>query len=204
MKRRLFFALSVPAELAEEWAAGFDTAVERCVGPHQSGKLRRVRPAEWHLTLCFLGMTPEESISQLCEEFATRVATCAVPEVVELAAGHFPENGPARVLWWGPREEATSRGALAAIAAAARDAVESVLPGTLGPDHPFHAHLTGARVPRGERGPSPEALLAFEGERFACDWRPAEAQLFESRLGGSGPRYEVLEAFGVGETPRIN
>jgi len=200
-KRRLFYALPVDSGRAEVWSAAFGEALERCAGVQCAARVRRVPAGEWHLTLAFLGMTPEDQLPRLAEEVGQRVAKCAVPRVVELAGGAFPERGDARVLWFGPREHASALGALERLAAAVREGVEAVLPGSLPPGEAFRAHLTGARVPRGVRGPSREARAAFEGERLDCDWRPAEVRLYESRSSAEGPRYRVVDSHPVGSDP---
>jgi len=204
-KRRLFLALGVDETRAEEWAAAFCEALVRCAGVHHAGRLRFVPSGEWHLTLCFLGMTPADRIADLADAVLTRVAACRVPRVVELCGGVFLERGAARVLWFGPREAGEAVGRLEALATAARDAVDHALPGSLPAGERsasgFRAHLTGARVRRGERGPSREALRAFADEHLTCNWQPAEVRLYESRTGGNGPRYTVLERFPVGTTP---
>lgn len=193
-KRRLFYALPVDAERALEWHAAFGEALVRCAGVQCAARLRRVPADEWHLTLAFLGMTDAEALPRLAAEVGSRVAACAPPHVVELAGGAFPERGAARVLWFGPREAPGAIGALERLASAVRAGVEAALPGSLPAEEGFRAHLTGARVPRGVRGPSREARAAFEGERFACDWRPTEVRLYESRNSAEGPRYRVLES----------
>jgi RNA 2',3'-cyclic 3'-phosphodiesterase len=197
-KRRLFYALPVDIDRAEAWHAAFGEALERCAGVQCAARLRRVPAGEWHLTLAFLGMTPEDCLPQLAAEVGRRVASCSVPRVVELAGGVFPERGDPRVLWFGPRVNASATGALEQLASAVRAGVEAVLPGSLPPAEVFRAHLTGSRVPRGVRGPSREGRLAFEGERLDCDWRPAEVRLYESRSSAEGPRYRVLDSHPVG------
>lgn len=197
-KRRLFYAVPVDAERARTWHAAFGAALERCAGVQCAARLRAVPAEEWHLTLAFLGMTPEDALPRLAAEVGARVAACAPPHVVELAGGAFPASGAARVLWFGPREAPGTLGALGKLAHAVRAGVEAALPGSLPPSDEFRAHLTGARVPRGVRGPSREARLAFEGERLACDWRPTEVRLYESRNSAAGPRYRVLASHSSG------
>lgn len=98
------------------------------------------------------------------------------------------------MLWYGPREDSGAVGTLDGLARSVREGVEVALPGSLPAEEVFRPHLTGARVPRGVRGPSREARRAFEDERLACDWRPTEVRLYESRNSAQGPRYRVLES----------
>lgn len=202
--RRLFLAL--PVEAGEEWARAFREAVERAAGPACARRLRYVAPAEWHLTLCFLGATPADRVPDLARATAEALDGLRAPRVVELAGGAFPpgDDRPARVLWLGPREAPGTGGRIAALAAACRSAAARALgPDGLPPGHAadafsarldaFTPHLTGARVPRGARGPSREGRAAFEAWRTDVDWRPREVALYESR-GDAGPsRYRVLE-----------
>ncbi len=193
--RRLFLAL--PVDDGEAWARAFRDALTSAAGPACARRLRWVAPAEWHLTLCFLGATPEERVGDLARAARAALAGRAAPRVVELLGGAFPpgDRRPARVLWLGPREAPGAAGRIDALAAACRAAAAEVLGPDAPPPEDFTAHMTGARVPRGARGPSREARAAFEGWRSSVDWRPREVVLYESR-GGAGPsRYRVLERF---------
>lgn len=197
-KRRLFYALPVDLPLAEAWVARFDEAAQRCFGIQCATRLRRVPPEEWHLTLAFLGMTPEEALPELEAALASRLADCEPPRVTELCGGCFPERGAARVIWYGPRAESPEFAALESIAVAVRAEIETVLPGRLAAGEVFRPHWTAARVPEGVRGPSLEGRRAFDGERIAGDWRPSAVRLYESRNSSTGPRYRVLASHALG------
>lgn len=87
--RRLFLAIDAPAPLA--------TALLGLMQP--AAGFAWTPPDQLHLTLRFLGDTPEASIAPLCERLrAIRVARFLLPVG---SLGVFPPHGRARVLWCG-------------------------------------------------------------------------------------------------------
>ncbi|EIV94965.1 RNA 2',3'-cyclic phosphodiesterase [Frankia sp. QA3] len=123
--------------------------------------LRWSAPDRWHVTLAFLGPVPDERRGDLDARLA-RVARRHGPIAVEtVGGGHFGD----RVLWTAvrPGSAAVRPGALVALAAGVRRAVERAGAAAGADDRPLRAHLTLARVPdRGHRalGPLVELLRA--------------------------------------------
>jgi 2'-5' RNA ligase len=174
--RRLFVGLFVPEAAASELHATVR-------GLLRGAGFRFVPPEEIHLTLRFLGQTPEAEIGALREGLARSLAGMPAPRLRLARTGSFPETGSARVLWVGLDEDPGTEGRLAALATAAAG------PGA----DPFQPHLTVARPARQGRCLPPED---FRRLRLAIRWLPREVRLVESRPGESGEaRFPVLERF---------
>ena len=175
--RRLFVGLFVPAAAARELHATVR-------GLLRGAGFRFVPPEEIHLTLRFVGETPEGGIEALREGLGRSLAGLAAPRLRLARTGSFPETGSARVLWVGVDEDPGTEGRLAALASAV----------AAGPaEEPFQPHLTVARPARYGRCLPPED---FRRLRLAIRWHPTEVRLVESRPGESGDdRFPVLASF---------
>src|SRR5262245_2971970 len=96
--RKLFVGLFVPAAAAPE----LHTTVR---GILAGAGFRFVVPEEIHLTLRFIGMTPQEKIEGLRASLRSSLAGLAAPKLQLSRTGSFPETGTARVLWAGVEED---------------------------------------------------------------------------------------------------
>lgn len=174
--RKLFVGLFLPAAAARELHA----AVR---GVLVGDGFRFVQPEEIHLTLRFVGMTPEERIEGLRADLRRSLASLRAPRLTLSRTGTFPESGAARVLWAGVDEDPGTEGTLLALARAAGYAA----------DEPFQPHLTVARPARSRGCPPPED---FRRLALAVRWHPAEVRLVESRPGEAGDlRFPSIESF---------
>jgi len=167
-ERRLFVGVFPPAGIAEQ--------VHEASRKVLRDKDFRLVPAdEIHLTLRFLGATPEGEIPAIREHLREAVSGFPRPEVRVRGSGAFPDSHSARVLWAGVEDPGASLARLAA---------------RVGESKPYTPHLTVARC-RGAR--APEAFLALA---LDLPWRLDELFLVESRPGTSGPdRFPRLEVF---------
>jgi RNA 2',3'-cyclic 3'-phosphodiesterase len=180
---RLFLGIALPDELQSK----LDDHLRRALEPDTLPG-RVVPPANWHLTLRFLGDTPPAQAEQLRRHlrgadlgpgFAIRFGTC----------GAFPRAARASVLWLGIQQGAEPLGHLASVVEhAARQA------GFRAENHPFRAHLTLSRLqPPRDLRPLLQTLPAFP--------EPMQVHtltLFRSHLGRGPARYEAVEEFGLG------
>ena len=143
----------------------------------------RIVPAdEIHLTLRFLGATPEEGIPGLVEFLGRTLRPFARPGIRVAGTGAFPDERRARVLWAGVED---ARDRLARLAA------------SIGETTPYTPHVTVARC-RGVR--APERFLELD---LDLPWTPEEVVLVESRPGSSGPdRFPRIEAFRLSSDSR--
>ena len=193
--RRLFVAVPVPAEAT----AAVAEVVERVRAqglPTGAHDVRWVRLEGLHLTLRFLGPTPDERIPPTEDAVRRAAATVAPIHVVLAGAGTFPPVGRPRALWLGL---AAGKDALDALAAAVtRELAEAGWPLDA---RPFRAHLTVARSDGIAVGRLvADRLVAAMADRriaFAID----RVVLFESVTGGGPARYVPVMEAGLGSEP---
>ncbi|HYX44103.1 MAG TPA: RNA 2',3'-cyclic phosphodiesterase [Acidimicrobiales bacterium] len=163
---RLFVAVTPPEEVLERLAA-LDRP--RVVG------LRWTDPAQWHVTLRFLGRV--DDVAAAAEAVA---GFRAGPTVASL--------GPA-VGRFGQRVLHVPVAGLDAVAAAVVAVTGHV--GEPPEERPFAGHLTLARA----SGRVKVDLRALAGQPVEGSWPVEEICLVESHLSPKGARYETLERF---------
>ncbi len=142
--------------------------------------LRWTEPANWHLTVAFLGPTDPARVASI-EAVMGKVASAHRPMHLRTGGlGAFPSPGRARVLWYGIEDP---RGELAALA---RDLHLELGVEVAGPYRP---HLTLARARR-----QPVNLASFLSDASAPEGELVldRLNLMRSHLGGGSPRYGVV------------
>jgi RNA 2',3'-cyclic 3'-phosphodiesterase len=187
--RRLFIAVPLDAAAV---AAVIDIVDGVRADPLPIGMhdVRWVRMDGLHLTLRFLGPTPDDRIDPTIDAM-TRVAAGIGPVTGRLCGvGTFPASGRPRAIWIGITDGAVSLGTMAE-----RLGVALASAGWPVDDRPFRAHLTLARADGLVAGPLVarrlEAALADRTVPFLLD----RLTLFESVTGGGPARYvPVAEA----------
>lgn len=177
---RLFTAL----DLSPEALAAFASREAR-LRALVAGR-RWQRPENAHLTLQFLGETPEEALSGLS---AALRSACAALSPFELALGELGTFGGrrARVLWQGLTGDLA---ALSALERATREAIAEQ--GIVLETRRYSPHVTLCRE---LEGPVDLTALAAAAAGEPVAWRVREAVLYRSHLSSTGPRYEGLERF---------
>jgi 2'-5' RNA ligase len=153
------------------------------------GQPRWVSVENLHLTLRFLGATPDERIGELSEVVAT--ATRGVtPFRVELTGGGaFPAPQYPRVLWIGI---GAGEGELQALARRLNEELERH--GWRPDDRPLQAHLTLARTD-GVPGADDKARRLIElAHEVRLDWQADRVVLYKSNLGHGPTHYEALSS----------
>lgn len=174
---RLFLAVPIPPEIA---AAAF------ALLPPPVLALRRVRPELMHLTLAFLGDTPEALLPQVVAAAQAAAAGQSTFRVVLDRAGRFPADGVPRVIWLGVGSgRARLQGLADRVITALRERALRF------DQRPFQPHLTLARIPAGTPLPEARAIVAAVA---ALQPRPLlvpvrRIAVVESVLVGRGPRY---------------
>ncbi len=183
---RLFVALEVPAELRGAIA-------ERLAPAREAGPPARwVRDEGLHLTLVFLGETPETKLASLDAELTAAFAA-APPLALRLGGiGSFPERRAARVLWLGVAADQGLAPLQGAVAAACQTAA-----GVEPEARSFHAHVTLARCDPPWPPARVEALRAAFGD-LGARFVVSEGILYQSRPGRGGARYSALARFALG------
>ena len=174
---RLFVAVPLPPELTARAAALLPAALPAT---------RPVRAELMHLTLAFLGWTPDEQLDDVVA--AARAAATGQPsfELSFAGAGRFPATGRPRVVWLGIGE---GQEALATLAV--RVTGELSTRQLKFDDRPFAPHLTLARVRDEATGPEARTIAAAVEavEVPPLRTRVDRIAVVESVLSPKGPRY---------------
>ena len=177
---RLFVAVALTDEVRAALAAHVMEATD---GRPLPGK--PVPPANWHITMRFLGATDEVAYQRLL----AALAESDLGDAFSLsfgALGAFPRPPRATVLWLAI-EKGSER--MAELANLAEQAAQQA--GFAPEDRPFHAHLTLSRIrPHQDVRPLIEKVPSFPAS-LPVD----RLVVFRSHLGRGGPRYEELESF---------
>jgi RNA 2',3'-cyclic 3'-phosphodiesterase len=174
---RLFVAADVPDDVRANVAEAVGPLRERLPGA------RWTPPANWHVTLKFLGTTWPRLVEWVTRSVEDAAARAAPFRTSVVGLGAFPSARRARVLWAGLDDPGGAFGAVAA-------ALDEALASEFEPEkRPFSAHLTVARLkePAPIPGEVPEvATASFDVDRIV---------LYRSRLQRPAPIYEPLDAF---------
>jgi 2'-5' RNA ligase len=185
---RLFVAFALPEPPRRDLRRRADGVRDR---------LPRARWADFadvHLTLLFLGETPEAAVPAFAGALRETFARFSPLELRLASGGTFPEGRPARVAWVGV-EAPEDLTALQAEITAAAVATLGFTPEARG----FHPHVTLARCSDPWRRETIDKFkTAFTGPigpPFVAD----RGILFESRLSPKGARYREVAAFPMAE-----
>jgi 2'-5' RNA ligase len=176
---RLFLAVDLPDPIRRQVAALAD----------QVTGARWTKPEQLHITLRFMGKTPDEALAEIRRRLSeVRHSTF---ELSLAGAGVFPEGARAtnaRVLWLGIRG-AEALGEL-------KTAIDKNLDGVAAPEEKsgFSPHLTLARFPR-----HPDQTLArfLDANRSfrSVGWKIGSFRLYKSTLSSQGALHEVVETY---------
>ena len=154
------------------------------------GQPRWVRVDGLHLTLRFLGATPNDRQSDLAVALQASATGVEPFEVSLNGAGAFPNPSRPRVLWVGITSGAAELGVLAQKLSSELERL-----GWPPEDRPFAPHLTLARTD-GVPGAGDKAQRLMELARdLDLRWRADRLVLYRSVLGRGPARYDpVVEA----------
>lgn len=190
---RTFVAVELPAD-ARRLIARAQGLVRATLGS-AADAVRWVDPAGAHLTLKFLGQTPESAVGDIEDALRRAMRAELGPaaggfRLESSGLGCFPTNRAPRVLWLGLAGDLAALGAL-------RDAVEAALAPLGWPTEarPFSPHLTLGRV-RPEATPAERVGIGrglgtiWPPRALAIDVRTISLMLSETRP--DGPRYTRL------------
>lgn len=187
---RLFVALLPPPAAVAE-LAGAAAPLRRLPGARD---LRWTPPESWHLTLAFLGETPDALRPDLDERLA-RAARRHGPYDLRLAGGgRFGD----RALWAAAEGDLPGLARLArSVRAAARRAGAAA-----DEEHGFRAHLTLARTARARPvrlRPFAAELAGFRGASWTADTLCLVSSTApRSGVPGEQPRYDTVAAWPLG------
>jgi 2'-5' RNA ligase len=177
--------LFVAVPLSREATTAVADVVERIRAGEPEGRgVRWVRLDGLHLTLRFLGPTPEEQVPVLAEAVGD-VARDGEPFTITVrGAGSFPPSGRPRTIWLDIRNGVEQLERLAArlddrLADASWERER----------RPFRAHLTLARADGVRSGPATVAALTAAAADLAIESPIDRLILFESITGSGRARY---------------
>jgi RNA 2',3'-cyclic 3'-phosphodiesterase len=185
---RLFVAVDLPAPVRQ-------AAAELCAG--LSGA-RFVNPHQLHVTLRFMGQTPDQDLAAIRERLAGVQA--AAFSLRLQGVGTFPAGvRRAHVLWLGLEPAQPLRDLALAIAGQLGD----LGLGANERGRPFSPHLTLARF--GCRPPGDE-LASFLEEHSSFrspEWKVECFRLYSSTLHANGATHDVLATYPLGTICRV-
>jgi 2'-5' RNA ligase len=184
---RLFVAVPVADDVRRAVGELMEAVAGGPIEERAPGQPRWVRADGLHLTLRFLGATPDERRPALETALLTAARGVASFRVVLSGGGAFPNPSRPRVLWIGIGEGE------AHLADLARRLDDELAPlGWPREGRPLAAHLTLARtdgVPGADERARRLAELARDVE---LSWRADRLVLYKSILGRGPARYEVV------------
>lgn len=174
---RLFIAVPLPQELTDRAAALLPLALPA---------IRPVRPELMHVTLAFLGWTPDEHLDRVIEAAVAAARDEPAFDLAFEAAGRFPETGKPRVVWLGVGE---GREPLGRLAGRVHDELRARA--LAFDDRAFAPHLTLARVHPDATGPEGRTVAAAVAGLVVSRLRTRvdRVAVVQSVLSRQGPRY---------------
>jgi len=182
--KRLFIAIELPDAVR--------AAIDESLRLFKS----RIPGVKWvisdnlHLTLKFLGNTPEDQIVEIGRIGAETASGFAPMEFDLQGLGAFPSPARPRIIWAGLGGDVDR---LAQLAGRLDQALSSL--GFEPETRRFSAHITLARARRKQRVPSIVEQVEKMGGATLQAFTAGEMTLFESTLTRQGPIYAVLERF---------
>ena len=189
-ERRLFVAVPLDTAAVTTIAALVERIrAERALVAPDERDVRWVRMDGLHLTLRFLGPTPEASVPTVAEAVRRAASTQDPFEVRIDGGGSFPNPRRPRTLWLAVTHGTAELGSLAR--AVDRELVAAGWPSD---DRPFRAHLTVARSDGVPAGADVARRLTAAAEGVDVSSAAERLVLFESITGGGPARYEPLES----------
>jgi 2'-5' RNA ligase len=180
---RLFISVDLP----EAWKQQLPD-IERSIGWLGRG-VKWVDPQTMHLTLRFLGETPETELQHVKDTIAKSCAGIGPFEMQMRGTGCFPNHNRPRVYWVGLK----SHDVLLTLNQKLELAMQDI--GFPPEEHPFRPHLTVARI----KDPIGKERMTAALINFKIESEPiivSEVLLMQSFLDKAGPTYQVM-----GRTP---
>ena len=148
--------------------------------------LRRVKPELMHVTLAFLGPTPDERLADVTNAVEAAASGVTAFDIEIDHSGRFPVSGKPRVVWLG-----IGAGAPAVIALGERVRTELGRRDIPFDRKPLRAHVSFGRVREDVTLVDARSIAAaVEAMRIPhLRFRADAAVVFESALSPRGPRY---------------
>jgi len=177
---RTFIAISVPNRVLDIRDMVMTTVDD------PKGRINWVKKGRIHLTLKFLGATPEESIPEINSIIADSLKGISFPTYQIKGTGCFPDPDRPRIIWLGVDGDLDP---LKNYINILDDKLDKI--GFLKEDKDYIPHLTLGRVkypPKTAPGISTFLNTVYEPVNMRCD----RVYLMSSVLQASGPVYSIL------------
>ncbi len=186
MNLRLFIAIDIPEHIKREISELIDILRKYDVD------IKWVIPENIHITLKFLGATPETLIGKIRESLLPIVSSYEPFYISIQSTGVFPNEKYPKVMWIGIMDSDLLK--------ELRDSIEttSSLLGFQKDDKEFHPHLTLGRV-RDQKGmlSLKKELKMFRDKLFG-DFLVDQVKLMKSELKPKGAEYTCIFSFPLG------
>ena len=188
--KRLFVGARISVATANTLAGCAETLARRA---RDAGvELRWVAPANYHVTLAFLGWTGVETVGPICDALAAACAGEPRLTIRTSRLGAFGSLDKATVLWAGIEEPA----ALTRLAGAVAEAMAGL--GFARDARPYHPHVTIARLR--EARAIRDVVLPMAEQMFG-DTRIDAVTLFESETKSNGSVYSEVAKIAFQKAP---
>lgn len=189
---RTFIAVEVASE-AREKAAELMETLRTC-----GARISWTKPHNLHLTLKFLGDTPEARLVDVGQAVASAAAESPVFSLQLIGAGAFPDPRRPQTLWIGVEQ---GREAACRLAATIDESLHRQ--GFPREKRGFQPHLTIGRVRGGSANEKRHlGKLLVEHERWDCGvCEVREVLVMSSELSPAGPTYGVLQRCPLATAP---
>jgi 2'-5' RNA ligase len=184
---RLFVAVPVADEIRVAIREIMEKVAGASIDERAYGQPRWVRVEGLHLTLRFLGATPDERQPALADALEAAASGVAPFRIVLSGGGAFPDPHRPRVLWIG-----ISQGAPQLAELVSRMDTSLVPLGWPPENRPFAPHLTIARTDGVPGADERARCLAEVAEGVSLAWQADRIVLYKSLLGHGPARYEAL------------
>lgn len=152
--------------------------------------LNLVDPGNLHVTLKFLGDTPEDRVPGIVDAARSAVEGIAPRDLGVAGVGVFPNADYIRVVWAGFQED--DGDALTKVANRLEDPLAEL--GFEREDRKYHPHVTLARVQSGRSRERIVDVVESNRTRYMGDVPWERVVLMRSDLGPGGPTYSVVES----------
>ena len=188
---RLFIGAAISAEAAEQLR---HTAEALAASASRADLMMRwVAPANYHVTVKFLGWVKPEAELAIRDAVTGALAGAERFDLALAGLGAFPTLSRARVLWAGLQDQS----ALESLSAVVEDAVEPL--GFARENRPYHAHVTLARL---KKIADLSALVASSPEQTYSPARCKSLNLYQSVMSSKGSTYEVRFSWPLADVRR--
>lgn len=177
---RTFIALPVP-----KLVAGVQKKLKSTISD-DAGKINWVHPANLHLTLQFLGATPEGTVSKINTALENLAKEHTGFDAEISGTGYFPKPTRPRVLWLGVNGNIQP---LTALGNAVRKTMTIL--GFPPDENEFTPHITIGRI-KYPRKAAPDVGTFLTAKFDSLSWNPKYFHLMHSELFPNGPVYTIL------------